>query len=121
MMNGSANGSSSAYSSIRAMRMRRQIEETQLAALPLELTARLELQHPCDQTVARMKHERMECSLGTRAVGRWVLGERELEEGMQLYALAAATGIVEDHAARGDVAGARERAVEGGGGGLKAV
>src|SRR5882762_8061530 len=107
MMNGSANGSSSAYSSIRAMRMRRQVEETQLAALPLELPARLELAHPGDQTVARMEHEHVQRPLGTGAVGRGVLREGELEEGVQLYALATVTGIVEDHAAGRDVAGAR--------------
>src|SRR6266850_1439584 len=108
MMNGSANGSSSAYSSTRAMRMGWQVEETELAALPRQLPARFELEHPRNQAVPWMKHERVERPLGTGAVGGGVLGEGKLEEGVHLHALAAAAGVVEDHAARADVAGASE-------------
>src|SRR6266511_3011247 len=114
MMNGSANGSSSAYSSTRAMCMRPQVEETELAVLPLELPARCELEHPGDQAVPRVKHECMERPLGTGAVGGGVLGEGNLEEGVHLDALAAAAGVVDDHTAGADVAGARERLVGGG-------
>src|SRR6266571_1951754 len=108
MMNGSANGSSSAYSSTRAMRMGSQVEEPELAALPLELPARFELEHPRDQAVPRMKHERVERPLRARPVGGGVLGERKLEEGVQLHTLAAAAGILEDHAAGADVPRPRE-------------
>src|SRR5437899_3862254 len=66
-MNGSANGSSSAYSSTRAMRMGSQIEEPQLAALPLELPARFALEHHRDQAVPRMKDQGMERPLDTGA------------------------------------------------------
>src|SRR2546422_8554769 len=107
MMNGSASGSSSAYNSTRAMRMGSQVEETELAALALEVPARFELEHPRDQTVPRMKHERVERPLGTGAVGGGVLGERKLEEGVHLHTLAAAAGILEDHATRADVPRAR--------------
>src|SRR5437762_11756930 len=113
-MNGSANGSSSAYSSTRAMRMGSQIEEPELAALPLELPARFALEHHRDQAVPRMKDQGMERPLDTGAVGGGVLGERKLEEGTQLHALASAAGIHEDHATGADVPGARERPVGGG-------
>src|SRR2546426_12676538 len=79
MMNGSANGSSSAYSSTRAMRMDSQVEEPELAALPLELPARFELEHPRDQPGPRMKHQRVERPLKARPVGGGVLGEGKLE------------------------------------------
>src|SRR5207249_1518812 len=105
-MNGSANGSSSAYSSTRAMRMGWQVEESELAALPLELPARFALEHHRDQAVPRMKDQGMERPLDAGAVGGGVLGERKLEEGMQLHALATAAGILEDHATGADVAGA---------------
>src|SRR5439155_19599808 len=105
MMNGSANGSSSANSSTRAMRMGSHVEEPELTALPLELSVRFELEHPRNQAVPRMKHERVERALGTGAVGGGVLGERELEKGVQLHALAAAAGVLEDHATGADVAG----------------
>src|SRR6266699_2141587 len=114
MMNGSANGSSSSYSSTRAMRMGWQVEEPELAVVSLELAARLELEHARDQALLRMKYERVERPLGTGAVRGGVLGKGKLEEGVQLHALAAAAGVREDHAAGGDVPGARERAVGGG-------
>src|SRR5438477_11251679 len=108
MMNGSANGSSSAYSSTLAMRMGSEVEVPKLAALPLERAARFELEHPCEQPVPRMKHVRVEAPLGTRAVGGGVLGEGKLEEGVQLYALAAATGVLEDHPAGANIPSAGE-------------
>src|SRR5436190_1685198 len=95
-MNGSANGSSSAYSSTRAMRMGSQIEEPELAALPLELPARFALEHHRDQAVPRMKDQGMERPLDTGAVGGGVLGKRKLEEGMQLHTLAATGGSGRD-------------------------
>src|SRR6267378_8141087 len=90
------------------MRMRPHVEEPELAVLPLELAARLELEHPRDQAVLRVEYQRVERPLGTGPVRGGILGEGELEERVQLHALAAAAGILEDHAAGGDVAGARE-------------
>src|SRR5947207_13440403 len=103
------------------MRMGSQIEEAELAALPLELPARFALEHHRDQAVPRMKDQGMERPLDTGAVGGGVLGERKLEEGMQLHALAAAAGILEAHATGADVPGARERPVGGGRGRQRAV
>src|SRR4029077_14145766 len=102
-MNGSANGSSSAYSSTRAMRMGSQVEEPELAAQPLGLAARFALEHHRDQAVPWMKDQGVERPLDTGAMGGGVLGERKLEEGVHLHALAAAPGILEDHAAGRDV------------------
>src|SRR6184192_1709295 len=96
MMNGSTKGSVSSYSSARAMRIRGEIQEMQLAAPPLELAQRLELEHPRDQAVPRVKHERVQGPLGARAVRGGILGERELKERMELDALAAATGVVDE-------------------------
>src|SRR2546422_11283389 len=69
MMNGSTSGRASANSSIRAMRITRQIQEVQLSAAALELPLGLELQHPGDQAVPRVKYEHVERPLGTGAVG----------------------------------------------------
>src|SRR3989442_7457074 len=107
-MNGSANGSASGYRSTRVMGMGWQIEEPELAALPLELPARFALEHHRDQAVPRMKHQGVERPLDTGAVGGGVLGERKLEEGVQLHALATAAGILKDHGTGADVAGALE-------------
>src|SRR5437879_9308284 len=104
-MNGSANGSSSAYSSTHAMRMGSQIEEPELAALPLELPARFALEHHRDQADPRMKDQGMERPLEPGAVGGGVLGKRKLETGMRLHTLAAAAGILEDHATGADEIG----------------
>src|SRR3989441_7713234 len=90
------------------MRMRSQLEETELALLALEPPARFELEHPRNQAVPRMKHEHVERPLGTRAMGGGVLGERKLEKGVQLHALAAAAGIVKDHAAGRNISSAGE-------------
>src|SRR5207247_3001990 len=103
-----AHGSSSADSRTGARRMGAEIEEPELAALSLELRARFALQHHRDQAVPRMKDQGMERPLDTGAVGGGVLGKRKLEEGMQLHTLAAAAGILEDHATGADVAGAGE-------------
>src|SRR2546426_5260833 len=106
MMNGSTSGRASSNSSIRAMRITRQIQEVPLSAAALELPLGLELQHPGDQAVPRVKHEHVERPLGTGAVRGGVLGEGELEKGVQLHALAATTGILKDHTAGADVPGA---------------
>src|SRR2546427_6131845 len=90
------------------MRMRSQLEETELALLALEPPARFELEHPRNQAVPRVKHEHVERPLGTGAVGGGVLGEGELEKGVQLHALAAPAGILKDHAAGADVPGSGE-------------
>src|SRR2546425_12813690 len=65
MMNGSTSGRASSNSSIRAMRITRQIQEGPLSAAALELPLGLELPHPRDQTVPRGKHEHVERPLGT--------------------------------------------------------
>src|SRR2546428_12964319 len=108
MMNGSTSGRASSNSSIRAMRITRQIQEVQLSAAALELPLGLELHDPGDQAVQRVKYEHVERPLATGAVGGGVLGEGELEKGVQLHALAAATGILKDHAAGADVPGSGE-------------
>jgi len=90
------------------------LAEPELALLALELPARFELEHPRNHAVPRMKHEHVERPLRTGAMGGGVRGERELEKGVQLHALAAAAGILEDHAAGVDVPGAGQRAVKGG-------
>src|SRR5438046_3743615 len=81
------------------MRMRSHIEEAELAVVPLELATRLQLEHPRDQALLRMEYEGVERPLGTGAVRGGVLGKGKLEEGVQLHALAAAAGVLEEHAA----------------------
>src|SRR5207253_3653206 len=90
------------------MRMGSHLAEPELALLALELPARFELEHPRNHAVPRMKHEHVERPLRTGAMGGGVRGERELEKGVQLHALAAAAGILEDHAAGADVPGSGE-------------
>src|SRR6266700_5969376 len=121
MMNGSTNGSVSSNSSARVIRTRRHVEKMELAIAPREHAVRLELEHPRDQPVPRVEHERVQRARGARAVRRGVLRQGELEERVQLHALAAAPGVLEDHAARTDIPGADKRAVEGGGGRSQAV
>src|SRR2546426_12665006 len=89
------------------------VEEVQLAAPALERTSCPELEHPSDKSVLRVKHERVEHALGARALGRGILGQGKLEERVELYALAAASGVLEDDPAGADVAGAREPRPDG--------
>src|SRR5438874_12441971 len=98
MMNGSTKGSVSSYSSARAMRIRREIEEMQLPAPPLEPAQRLELEQHRHQPVLRVKHERVQGPLRARAVRGGVRGERELKGRMGLDALGAGPGGVHDRA-----------------------
>src|SRR5690348_4969514 len=107
-MNGSANGSSRSKRSTLAMRTMSHVEEMQLTAALLELAVRLEPEQPRDQSVARVKDERMQHPSGPGPLRRGILGERELKERVELSALATATGVLEKHAAGGDVAGAGE-------------
>src|SRR5207253_8090095 len=93
IMNGSRNGSSSWCSSTRAMRMGRHVEEMQLVVAPFDLPARLEVQQRGDQAVVRREHQRMQRPLGAGALRRGILGQRQLEEGVQLDALATAAGV----------------------------
>src|SRR2546427_5150998 len=106
MMNGSTSGRARSNSSMRAMRITRQIQEVEPPAAALELPLGLELQHPRDQAVPRIEYQRVQRALGARPVGRGELGERQLEEGVELHAFAAALRVCEQHAARADVAGA---------------
>src|SRR5690242_8107878 len=112
MMNGSANGSSRAKSSTLAMRTMSHVEEMQLAAASLELAVRLELEQPRDQSLPRVKDERVQHPGGPGPLCRGVLGERELKERVELNALATASRVLEQHAAGGDVAGAAKAGVE---------
>src|SRR6266700_1716987 len=98
MMNGSTNGRVSSNSSARVIRTRRHVEKMELAIAPREHALRLEPEHPRDQPVPRVEHERV-----------------------QLHALAAAPGVLEDHAARTDIPGADKRAVAGSRGRSQAV
>src|SRR3989454_10387885 len=113
MMNGSTKGRVSSCSSTLAMCTCGHVEEVQLAAPALERTSCLELEHPSDKSVLRVKHERVERALGARALGRGILGQGKLEERVDLDALAAAPGVLEDHPAGADVAGAREPRPDG--------
>src|SRR2546426_3270394 len=90
MMNGSTKGRVSSCSSTLAMCTCGHVEEVQLAAPALERTSCPELEHPSDESVLRVKHERVERALGARALGRGILGQGKLEERVELDALAAA-------------------------------
>src|SRR5258705_2414666 len=106
--NGSTRGRVSSYKSARAMCIGGQIEKVQFPFASLQHALRFQSEHSCDHTVRGMEHQLVERALGTRSGRGGVLLGRQLEEGVELDALAAATGVFEDHAARGDVAGPRE-------------
>src|SRR2546422_9079333 len=113
MMNGSTKGRVSSCSSTLAMCTCGHVEEVQLAAPALERTSCLELEHPSDESVLGVKHERVERALGARALGRGILGQGKLEERVELDALAAAPGVLEDHPAGHDVPCSREPRPDG--------
>src|SRR5689334_17102883 len=94
------------------MRMPCHVEEVQLAVAPLQLSARLELEEPRDQSVLRVKHERVQHARRPRTMRRGVLGQGKLKKRVQLDALAAAARIFEDHTAGVDVAGTAKAEVE---------
>src|SRR3989449_7296515 len=89
--------------------------------LELELPPSLELQHSRDQAVPRVEYQRVQRALRARPVGRGELGERQLEEGVELHAFATALRVFEQHAPGADVAGAHTRTVGGGSGRSQAV
>src|SRR5207244_9482065 len=103
------------------MRMACHVKEVKLAVPPLDLTARLELQEPCDQPGLRMKGQRVQHARRAGAVCRGVLGKGELKERVELDAFAAAPRVFENHPAGRDVARADERVVEGGEGWWRTV
>src|SRR5207247_9729447 len=115
MMKGSRTGSVSPNSSANAMRIGGEVEEARLAAPPLEPARRFELEQRGDQSVVRMKHQGVQRPLRARALGRGILRQRQLEERMQMDALAAAPGVFKNHTGRADVAGAGEPRVYAGG------
>src|SRR5207247_4246124 len=115
MMNGSTKGRVSSCSATLAMCTCGHVEEVQLAAPALERTSCLQLEHPSDESVLGVKHERVERALGARALGRGILGQGNLEERVELDALAAAPGVLEDHSAGADVTCARDLEHYGGG------
>src|SRR2546430_14344388 len=100
MMNGSTNGIVNSNSSTRVMCTGREVEEVQGTVAALEPTRRREREQRGDEAVARIEQQRVERPLGARPVRRGVFRQRELEEGVELHALAAAPGIFDDHAAR---------------------
>src|SRR2546422_1061390 len=108
MRNGATSGRPSPKSSPRATRITRQTQEVRLPAATLERPLGLELQDPRDQAVPRIEYQRVQRALRARPVGRGVLGERQLEERVELRAFAAAAGILKDHAAGADVPGANK-------------
>ena len=69
----------------------------------------LQIEHPRDQPALGMEQQRVQRPLGAGAGRGRILGERQLEEGVQLDALAAELRVLQDHAPGGDVAGAGER------------
>src|SRR6266545_841035 len=103
MTNGSRSGSVSSNSSARAMRIGQKIQEMQLAAATVQQAGGFALEHHGNQPVARIEDQCMQRALGPRALGRGVLVERELEEGVQLGGRTAAQRVVYDHAARVNV------------------
>src|SRR5437879_10136583 len=108
MMNGSTNGIVRSNSSTRVMRTGREVEEVQRAVASLEPTRRFELEQRCDETVGGIEQQRVERPLGPRAVLSRVFRQRELEEAVELHALAAAPRVLHDHAAGADVPGAHQ-------------
>src|SRR5207253_9325021 len=94
------------------MRMACHVKEVKLAVPPLDLTARLELQEPCDQPVLRMKDQRVQHARRAGAVCRGVLGKGELKERVELDAFAAAPRVFENHPAGRDVARTAKAGVE---------
>src|SRR5207249_5450451 len=71
--------------------------------------------------VPRVEYQRVQRALRARPVGRGELGERQLEEGVELHAFATALRVFEQHAPGADVAGAHTRTVGGGSGRSQAV
>src|SRR5712692_8202146 len=122
MTNGSTSGRASSNSSTRAMRMVREVEEAQRSAAPFQGALRLEVEQSGDEAVARVKDEGVQRPRRARPVRGRVPGERQLEEGVQLDAVAAAPGVLQDHSAGADVAGAcqadRRTGGRGDGGGV---
>src|SRR5207244_11802585 len=96
------------------MRMACHVKEVKLAVPPLDLTARLELQEPCDQPVLRMKDQSVQHARRAGAVCRGVLGKGGLTGGVELDALAAGPRVFENDSAGRGVARAGERGVGGG-------
>src|SRR5205809_6616974 len=103
MMNGSTNGIVNSNSSTRVMCTGREVEEVQGAVATLQMTRRREREQRGDEAVARIEQQRVERPLGARPMRRGVFRQRELEESMQLHALAAAPRVLHDHAAGADV------------------
>src|SRR6266487_1326544 len=59
MTNGSTSGSASSNSSARAIRIGKKVEKMQLAAASLQCARGLTIQHHGDETVARLKDQRV--------------------------------------------------------------
>src|SRR6266850_5963576 len=117
MTNGSRSGSDRSNSSARAIRIGYEVEKMKLATTPRELAPSLALEHRGNETVARIEDERVQRSLCARPVGRGILLERQLKEGVQLDGGAAARCVFNNLAAGMDVAGATEGRADGRAGG----
>src|SRR5690349_1271040 len=89
MMNGSSSGSVSSYSSAVVMRMVRQVEKMERAIAALEPPLLFQLEQHGDEPVLWIEHEGVQGARRPRTVGRRVLGQRQLEEGVQLHRRAA--------------------------------
>src|SRR5437660_9470534 len=89
MMNGSSSGSVSSYSSAVAMRMVRQIEEMERAVAALEPPVLFQLEQDGDEPVSRIEHEGVQDARRPRSFCGSILGQRQLEERMQLDRRAA--------------------------------
>ncbi len=63
---------------------------------------------PAMSPLSGSKEQRVERPLGAGTGGGGILRERQLKEGVQLDALAAELGVLQNHPARGDVTGAGE-------------
>ena len=86
------------------MRTGREVEEVQHAGAALESPRRFEREQRGDEAVAWIEQQRVQRPLGARAVRGGVFRQRELEERVELHALAAAPRVLHNHAARANVA-----------------
>src|SRR5258705_11446457 len=108
IMKGSTSGRTSSHISAVVMRIS-QIEKVEDAVAARETTRGFFVEQRRDQTVVGVKDQLMERPFGAGAGGGGVFAQRQLEERMQLHRRAAALGVLDDHLAGANVAGAAER------------
>src|SRR5262245_33150944 len=110
---GSTSGSVSSKSSARVIRIRKKIEEVQLATVPREGPGGFALQHDGDEAIAGLEDERMQRALGARSMRRRVRFERELKKRMELDRRAPAQCVFDDQATAGNVSRATQGRSDG--------